>query len=164
MEQRHQEQLEALEEKRQQIEDLEEKHRQSELNRLAEQVMIFQRFWAILLQKKEKGNGWLKSIWKIYVQGVIEINFPTEGRDFLFNLPSNPIQSQEKRERELEDKRKLMEEIQENAESAKREAEQMKQKVKEEAEKLKRRSMDVEKQLLQFQQQKQQEKVRVIYR
>ncbi len=40
MEQRHQEQLEALEEKRQQIEDLEEKHRQSELNRLAEQVMI----------------------------------------------------------------------------------------------------------------------------
>ncbi len=38
MEQRHHEQLEALEEKRQQIEDLEEKHRQAEVNRLVEQV------------------------------------------------------------------------------------------------------------------------------
>ena len=66
MEQRHQEQLEALEEKRQQIEDLEEKHRQSELNRLAEQVMIFQRFWAILLQKKRK-RKWLV---KIYLENL----------------------------------------------------------------------------------------------
>ena len=37
MEQRHHEQLEALETKRQQIEEMEDKHRQAELKRVAEQ-------------------------------------------------------------------------------------------------------------------------------
>ena len=68
MEQRHQEQLEALETKRQQIEEMEEKHRQSELKRVAEQ---------------------------------------------------------DTKEKELEVKRRLMEQIQKEAESAKQEAEQV---------------------------------------